>query len=246
MTANTVKIFTEYGWDCDNNKYGFGRSIEVEYADGTEFRVHGRIKIKKSDKIAARYFRIWIGKYVLVFDTTRPHVSFKKKKRWNFKIVFGVSRRVKITEWAYAAYVLPVREIDGKKQVALAVYKDIWHSLIGGRLDDGETPHAAICREVCEELGDNARCITDGAIQIPETNKIKIRDVMFRRAENEEHTYFIKKVPADIKLVFCEKGNPGYEIKWLDFELLGDEKVTASQDMRRYHATRVIPFIKNL
>ena len=34
----TEKIFVEVGFDLDNNRFGFGRSVEIEYADGTEKR----------------------------------------------------------------------------------------------------------------------------------------------------------------------------------------------------------------
>ncbi len=243
---NNIKIFVEYGLDFDNNKYGFGRSTEVEYADGTEFRQSGRVKIEKSDKINRRYIRFWIGKFLFVVGTARPYLDFVKKKRWNFKIVYGTSRHVEIKEWKYAAYILPLREINGQKQVALALYrKSNWHGLIGGRLDDGETPRDAMCREVCEELGDTAKCITHDAIEIPKKNVIKIRDILFRRAENEEHTYFVARVPADTRLVFCEKGNSGFDVKWIDFELLSDEKIIVMEDMRRYFIDSVIPFIKS-
>jgi hypothetical protein len=82
------KVFVERGLDFDNNRYGFGRSTEVEYTDGTEIRTRDKIKI---NKIHARYFRIWIGKFVLVIDADKPRLDFKKKNRWNFKIVYGVS-----------------------------------------------------------------------------------------------------------------------------------------------------------
>ena len=82
------KIFTEYGLDFDNNKYGFGRSTEYEYTDGTEMRTHEPVKLKK---VNARYFRIWIGKIVFIIDSDRPHFCVRKKKRWNFKIVYGKS-----------------------------------------------------------------------------------------------------------------------------------------------------------
>lgn len=49
------KIFSEYGLDFDNNKYGFGHSIEYEYTDGSETRTHKSMKFKK---IYARYFRV--------------------------------------------------------------------------------------------------------------------------------------------------------------------------------------------
>ena len=82
------KIFNEYGLDFDNNKYGFGQSSEIEYMDGTEIRTHERISIKK---IHARYIRIWVGKIVFIFDTSKPHFCIRKKGRWNFKIVYGKS-----------------------------------------------------------------------------------------------------------------------------------------------------------
>ncbi|MBN1281921.1 MAG: DUF3977 family protein [Alphaproteobacteria bacterium] len=82
------KIFIEYGLDFSNNKYGIGRSSEIEYSDGTEMRTHERIHIKK---IKAKYFRLWVGKFMLVIDSDKPHFCFKKKKRYNFKIVYGIS-----------------------------------------------------------------------------------------------------------------------------------------------------------
>jgi len=151
-----------------------------------------------------------------------------------------------IKEWNYAAYVLPVREINGKKQVALAVYKSGWHGMIGGRLDGNETPREALCREVCEELGESARFIADNAVEIPEKFRTPMRDVLFRRAKNEEHTYFIVKIPADIELVFCEKDNPGFDIKWLDIDALADEKIILFENAREYSARVVIPAINNL
>ena len=82
------KIFVEYGIDFDNNKYGLGRSTEVEYTDGTEMRTHELIKLKK---VYAHYFRIWVGNIVFIFDSDKPHISVRKKNRWNFKIVYGTS-----------------------------------------------------------------------------------------------------------------------------------------------------------
>lgn len=243
--SDNIKIFTEYGLDFDNNKYGFGRSTEVEYEDGTEFRQTGRVKIEKLDKIYKRYIRIWIGKWMVVLNSVKPRVDFAKKKRWNFKIVFGTRRNVVIQDCKYAAYILPVREIDGQKQVALARYKSGWHGLIGGRLDSGETPRDAMCREVCEELGESAKFMTCDAVEIPETNKIQIRDVLFRRARNEEHTYFLSHVPADTKLVFCEKGNEGFDIKWVNVDALGDPDIIKLDDVREYYIKHIIPLIKS-
>ncbi len=80
------KIFAEVGLDFDNNKWGFGRSVEIEFADGTELRTKEKIKLTKID---SRYVRIWIGKFVFVMDSKAPYFALKKKKRWNFKIVYG-------------------------------------------------------------------------------------------------------------------------------------------------------------
>ena len=88
LMVKIKRIFNEYGLDFDNNRYGFGRSTEIEYVDGTEKRTHEIIKI---NKVQARYFRIWIGKIVFIIDSDRPHLSTRKKKRWNFKIVYGKS-----------------------------------------------------------------------------------------------------------------------------------------------------------
>ena len=88
--AEIKKIFNEYGLDFDNNKYGIGQSSEIEYTDGTESRTNKRVKI---NHIQARYFRIWIGKKVLIIDSDKPHFSIRDKKRWNFKVVYGRSGR---------------------------------------------------------------------------------------------------------------------------------------------------------
>ncbi|MDO4423514.1 MAG: DUF3977 family protein [Pseudomonadota bacterium] len=83
---NDKQIFIEYGLDFDNNKYGFGRSAEIEYNDGTEVRTSQHIKFTK---ITSRYFRVWIGKIVFIIDSDYPHFYIHKKKRWNFKAVYG-------------------------------------------------------------------------------------------------------------------------------------------------------------
>lgn len=86
--SKVKKIFSEYGLDFDNNKYGFGHSIEYEYTDGTEMRTHESVKFKK---VHARYLRIWLGKIVFIIDSNKPHFCVRKKTRWNFKIVYGIS-----------------------------------------------------------------------------------------------------------------------------------------------------------
>ena len=79
-------IYIEYGFDLDNNRFGFGRSVEVEQPDGTEYRTRGNVKlITKS-----YYFRLWIGKYVLVISRVNGF-EIVHKNRYNFKVVFGIN-----------------------------------------------------------------------------------------------------------------------------------------------------------
>ena len=78
-------IYIEYGLDFDNNRFGLGRSVEVEHDDGTEYRTKEKIKLSSK----SYYFRLWIGKYVLVISRTHGF-ELVHKNRYNFKIVFGV------------------------------------------------------------------------------------------------------------------------------------------------------------
>ena len=89
-TKMTEKIFIEIGFDLDNNQFGFGRSIEIEFTDGTEerFKFADR-SVSKSLKVKSHYLRIWLGKKVLVIDSANPHFAFKKKNRNNFKFIIG-------------------------------------------------------------------------------------------------------------------------------------------------------------
>lgn len=73
------KVFTEYGWDLDNNAYGFGRSVEIENDDGSEYRTKQKVPIIP----IRRYFRLWVGGRVI------------RKNRQNFKCVFGIEGRKK-------------------------------------------------------------------------------------------------------------------------------------------------------
>ena len=78
-------IYIEYGLDFDNNRFGFGRSVEVENDDGTEFRTKEKIKLVQK----TYYLRLWIGKIVLVISRENG-LKIVHKKRYNFKIVFGI------------------------------------------------------------------------------------------------------------------------------------------------------------
>lgn len=85
-TQMANKIFIEIGFDLDNNRFGFGRSVEIEHDDGTEDRMKKRLKLKQ---VESHYVRIWLGKRVLVLDRQKPHLAVKKKTRNNFKGVVG-------------------------------------------------------------------------------------------------------------------------------------------------------------
>lgn len=80
------RIMVEYGLDFDNNRLGLGKSVEIEYVDGTEERVK-RFKPTLSDKYY--YFRIWIFKTVFFFSKKERFLTMKKNRN-NFKIVFGI------------------------------------------------------------------------------------------------------------------------------------------------------------
>ena len=87
MKKENIKFFVEYGLDFDNNKFGIGCSVEIEYSNGREIRI--KYNAKKAGKIHSHYIRIWIGKIVIILNSKKPNFSIKKKKRWNFKIVYG-------------------------------------------------------------------------------------------------------------------------------------------------------------
>ena len=78
-------IYVEYGLDFDNNRFGFGRSVEVENDDGTEYRTKEKFNLTQK----RYYFRFWLGKLVFVISQDKGF-EIVHKKRYNFKIVFGV------------------------------------------------------------------------------------------------------------------------------------------------------------
>lgn len=77
-------VYVEYGLDFDNNRWGIGKSIEIEAPDGTEFRTKGKITFSKQEY----YFRLWIFKKVLI--VSKNGVKISNKSRNNFKILFGI------------------------------------------------------------------------------------------------------------------------------------------------------------
>ncbi len=77
-------IFVEYGLDFDNNRFGLGKSVEIENKDGTEYRIKKSIKLRNKKY----YFRFWIFKKVFIIS--RNGFEIKQKNRNNLKIVFGI------------------------------------------------------------------------------------------------------------------------------------------------------------
>ena len=77
-------IYIEYGLDFDNNKYGFGRSVEIENPDGSEYRTKDKVKLKNK----SYYIRIWILKTVIIISSSGIHLTHKN--RYNFKVIFGI------------------------------------------------------------------------------------------------------------------------------------------------------------
>ena len=78
-------VFKEWGFDTDNNRWGFGYSVEVETADGAEFWIKDSVPIRD----VRYYVRIWVGKRVLIVDRNGFRVDLKMRNL--FKIIFGIS-----------------------------------------------------------------------------------------------------------------------------------------------------------
>lgn len=83
------KVFAEYGLDFDNNRYGFGRSVEIENADGSERRVKHAVPMTPM----RYYLRLWVGRRMFVLSATGLKIA--RKNRRNFKCVFGIEGRAK-------------------------------------------------------------------------------------------------------------------------------------------------------
>lgn len=81
-----MKAYVEYGLDFDNNRFGFGKSTEIENDDGTEYRIKTNISIYNK----CYYVRLWIGKKVFSYSV-HDGFKIKTKKRNNFKLILGVA-----------------------------------------------------------------------------------------------------------------------------------------------------------
>ena len=81
-----MKAYVEYGLDFDNNRFGFGKSTEIENDDGTEYRIKTNISIYNK----CYYVRLWIGKKVFSYSV-HDGFKIKTKNRNNFKLILGVA-----------------------------------------------------------------------------------------------------------------------------------------------------------
>ncbi|MCZ8534462.1 DUF3977 family protein [Psychrobacillus psychrodurans] len=71
-------------------EFGLGNTwlirTEIEFEDGTEYEVKG---IKGPINFYSMYFRVWIGKTVVIADL-KEGFKRKKKSRHDFKFIFGI------------------------------------------------------------------------------------------------------------------------------------------------------------
>lgn len=154
-----------------------------------------------------------------------------------------------IKEVSYAAYIIPVRIIDGKKQIAILEYAPGAYGTIGGRFDDDETTaKQALTRELREELGKSAEFMVGLAQQVVAPYKFKVAEhkIEKRGAYNEAHIFFVAKVPSDTVLEFCEEREDTVKVVWLDSEALVDEKVIGFPDQREYFEQNVMPIVRKI
>ncbi len=154
-----------------------------------------------------------------------------------------------IKEVSYAAYIIPVRVVDGKKEIAILEYAPGAYGTIGGRFDDGETTATqALTRELCEELGKSSEFMVGLAQQVAEPYKFKVAEhkIEKRGAYNEAHVFFVAKVPSNTVLEFCEEREDTVKVVWLDSEALVDEKVIGFPDQREYFEKNVMPIIRKI
>ncbi|WP_076280541.1 DUF3977 family protein [Paenibacillus sp. FSL H8-0282] len=72
-------------------EFGIGNTwlirTETELEDGTEYEEKG---IMKPVKFRSLYFRIWIGKTVIILDL-KQGLKICKKSRKTLKIIFGIT-----------------------------------------------------------------------------------------------------------------------------------------------------------
>jgi 8-oxo-dGTP pyrophosphatase MutT (NUDIX family) len=151
-----------------------------------------------------------------------------------------------IKEISYASYVIPVRKVNGKIEIARIKYPDGYGS-IGGRFDAAETNALdALMRELQEELGASASRIKN----LVEIQNHFVFDVAPERQEKrgalkESHVYFIGEVDPVAKLIYCESDiEEERSIVWLPLETLNDEAFVHFENSREYYRDNVMDEIK--
>ena len=154
-----------------------------------------------------------------------------------------------IKEVSYAAYIIPVRIKNNKKEVAILEYAPSQYGTIGGRFDEGELKATtALRRELIEELGKSSEFMVDLAEPIKEPYRFKVAEhkIEKRGAYNEVHFFFIAKVPEDTILKFCEKRENPVKLVWVDSEKLVDPDIIGFPDQREYFKKYLMPKIRKI
>ena len=150
----------------------------------------------------------------------------------------------KIKDKSFSAYILPIRS-DG--HVALLQYEGSGFGTIGGRLDDGEDFIKALKRELTEELGGIAADLADvvNAVSVPYSFKHpNIVRAEKRGAWNEEHHFFIAKMPTNMDLMFCENRPEKISVVWIEPKELLNPTITPFEDMQQYYEQYIIPLLQ--
>jgi 8-oxo-dGTP pyrophosphatase MutT (NUDIX family) len=152
-----------------------------------------------------------------------------------------------IKEVQEAAYIIPFRIDNGKKEIALLKYKD-GYGAVGGRSEGSEAPREALRREIGEELGEAAAFLADASTMVEEPREVENswENINIRGAKRERHFLFVVKIPKETKLVFREKRKDKVDVVWLPLSSLTDENIIVYPDLRAYHAKHALPMLDSL
>lgn len=159
-------------------------------------------------------------------------------------ILYKYKGYIMIKDKSFSAYILPVRS-DGR--VALLQYGENGFGTIGGRLDDGEDFITALKRELIEELGGITADLADVAVAVSVPYSFKhpnIARAEKRGAWNEEHHFFVAKMPNNTDLTFRENRPEKISVVWIEPKELLNPTVTPFEDMRQYYEQYIIPLLQ--